>query len=1343
MSLPLFFQRISRKFTNVTQIMARNPETTIVCLALLFQLLMTRLSVTWSGAASDDTPTPQPNRIFPTDSFVYDYPDGNLNLAQQRIQEMDADVSLAMYYAHWDSTSLLLAHDLDDMAKGLVGKVTFVAVNCWWPYGACRQKIQAPFYPVLIAHHGQQEGLQYKGILTAPEIHRFLHKVTAPFLYVTDKDMLDRLQAQEDTLVIAHFNFTNYQEEEPPGFDSFHRAALLALEKDPIQHVQFGIITNPTLAESINLDKPRIIVLLRTLKEPLYYPAKRKFKAKFIMHWVFDNREQLVQWIVPVGVKSLIMSKQLQTKPAVILFTPHMHSNSFLNDIHLLRILAMDYYNCNSSTNIYHKIRRIELERQQIADDISRTENGEQCCQTVALTTKVPHIADMPVGRQNVCEVCEQFTQAPRAPFDACSLNSQNCHSTMLNTVVHNLATSPDSCLYVDNYYSPYSHFELCCKSRHLYNTHKYPCNTENLLHQKQLQNSDDSLIMGSSNICKHCYNEPKSSSNQQCKHFGEEILHKYKNCTEDETFSGLGCRTNKSVNFFAIRMDLYEDFAERLGLRSPVMDSELKSALALIDIKNEIQHMLPIADGLITAHLQELLVNFTRANLSRHLRSAETTKLSTSLEENDVTENNDTGLTVQEVVSATFEAVVLHSKQVSLYNGGREFDNYNGTGLTVQEVVSATFEAVVLHSKQVSLYNGGREFDNYNGTGLTVQEVVSATFEAVVLHSKQVSLYNGGSEFDNYNGTGLTVQEVVSATFEAVVLHSKQVSLYNGGREFDNYNGTGLTVQEVVSATFEAVVLHSKQVSLYNGGSEFDNYNGTGLTVQEVVSATFEAVVLHSKQVSLYNGGSEFDNYNGTGLTVQEVVSATFEAVVLHSKQVSLYNGGREFDNYNGTGLTVQEVVSATFEAVVLHSKQVSLYNGGREFDNYNGTGLTVQEVVSATFEAVVLHSKQVSLYNGGSEFDNYNGTGLTVQEVVSATFEAVVLHSKQVSLYNGGSEFDNYNGTGLTVQEVVSATFEAVVLHSKQVSLYNGGSEFDNYNDTGFTVQEVVSATFEAVVLHSKQVSLYNGGSEFDNYNGTGLTVQEVVSATFEAVVLHSKQVSLYNGGSEFDNYNGTGLTVQEVVSATFEAVVLHSKQVSLYNGGSEFDNYNGTGLTVQEVVSATFEAVVLHSKQVSLYNGGSEFDNYNGTGLTVQEVVSATFEAVVLHSKQGGRELDNYNGTGLTVQEVVSATFEAVVLHSKQNVLLFYYAPWCGFCAQLHHIYHLLGRLLKDTPNLYIARINGDLNDLPWEFSVPEYPTLLLFPARRKDNSIRYPEDWPFSLPYLLRFVLENMQ
>ena len=74
---------------------------------------------------------------------------------------------------------------------------------------------------------------------------------------------------------------------------------------------------------------------------------------------------------------------------------------------------------------------------------------------------------------------------------------------------------------------------------------------------------------------------------------------------------------------------------------------------------------------------------------------------------------------------------------------------------------------------------------------------------------------------------------------------------------------------------------------------------------------------------------------------------------------------------------------------------------------------------------------------------------------------------------------------------------------------------------------------------------------------------------------------------------------------------------------------------------------------------------------------------------------------------------------------------------------YLFHSQDKRLTERLFIFSCRINGDLNDLPWEFSVPGYPTLLLFPARRKDNSIRYPDNLPYNLPNLLRFVLENIQ
>ena len=65
-----------------------------------------------------------PDRLFPPDSPVYDFPDGNLQAAQDQFRAVDADVSVAMYYAHWDGTSQQLALDFDKMAREMVGVVS-------------------------------------------------------------------------------------------------------------------------------------------------------------------------------------------------------------------------------------------------------------------------------------------------------------------------------------------------------------------------------------------------------------------------------------------------------------------------------------------------------------------------------------------------------------------------------------------------------------------------------------------------------------------------------------------------------------------------------------------------------------------------------------------------------------------------------------------------------------------------------------------------------------------------------------------------------------------------------------------------------------------------------------------------------------------------------------------------------------------------------------------------------------------------------------------------------------------------------------------------------------------
>ncbi|XP_053785210.1 thioredoxin domain-containing protein 11 isoform X4 [Desmodus rotundus] len=106
---------------------------------------------------------------------------------------------------------------------------------------------------------------------------------------------------------------------------------------------------------------------------------------------------------------------------------------------------------------------------------------------------------------------------------------------------------------------------------------------------------------------------------------------------------------------------------------------------------------------------------------------------------------------------------------------------------------------------------------------------------------------------------------------------------------------------------------------------------------------------------------------------------------------------------------------------------------------------------------------------------------------------------------------------------------------------------------------------------------------------------------------------------------------------------------------------------------------------------------------------------------------------------ITEVTTDTFWEVVLQ-KQDVLLLYYAQWCGFCPSLNHVFIQLARLLP-ADTITVARIDVSQNDLPWEFMVDRLPTVLFFPCNRKDLSVKYPEDLPITLPNLLRFILHH--
>jgi len=80
---------------------------------------------------------------------------------------------------------------------------------------------------------------------------------------------------------------------------------------------------------------------------------------------------------------------------------------------------------------------------------------------------------------------------------------------------------------------------------------------------------------------------------------------------------------------------------------------------------------------------------------------------------------------------------------------------------------------------------------------------------------------------------------------------------------------------------------------------------------------------------------------------------------------------------------------------------------------------------------------------------------------------------------------------------------------------------------------------------------------------------------------------------------------------------------------------------------------------------------------------------------------------------VKIAVGANFHHVVDPDK-DVLIEFYAPWCGHCKSLEPKYNQLGAKFKEVETVVIAKIDATANDVPPEYGVGGFPTIFFKPA-----------------------------
>merc|ERR1712071_173143 len=80
--------------------------------------------------------------------------------------------------------------------------------------------------------------------------------------------------------------------------------------------------------------------------------------------------------------------------------------------------------------------------------------------------------------------------------------------------------------------------------------------------------------------------------------------------------------------------------------------------------------------------------------------------------------------------------------------------------------------------------------------------------------------------------------------------------------------------------------------------------------------------------------------------------------------------------------------------------------------------------------------------------------------------------------------------------------------------------------------------------------------------------------------------------------------------------------------------------------------------------------------------------------------------------SVKVAVAKNFDELVTKSEKDVLVEFYAPWCGHCKKLTPIYDELGEKMADE-DVEIVKMDATANDVPPQFNVRGFPTLFWLP------------------------------
>jgi len=89
---------------------------------------------------------------------------------------------------------------------------------------------------------------------------------------------------------------------------------------------------------------------------------------------------------------------------------------------------------------------------------------------------------------------------------------------------------------------------------------------------------------------------------------------------------------------------------------------------------------------------------------------------------------------------------------------------------------------------------------------------------------------------------------------------------------------------------------------------------------------------------------------------------------------------------------------------------------------------------------------------------------------------------------------------------------------------------------------------------------------------------------------------------------------------------------------------------------------------------------------------------------------------------VRKVVGKTFKREVMDNDDDIIMLFYAPWCGHCQKFDPIYEELAKTLANNKKLKFMKIDAAANDIEGH-TIQGFPTIKFFPGKDKERFIPY--------------------